>query len=419
MRFYDSILLKKTIPKMRKRGSLFLVLLVSIVMNYLAEYIGNSIFYAVIIYFIVGNLYYEGKKNIKAITSLFIVVFSIATELLTGILFYFIFGQVLVHLRENLLHLFLGGIVSKILLLMLVEFVIRIKNREISYVSLGSWFLILSIPVISIYLSVISVYEPIIENRYSVTSILTCLAILYINLITFYLFDSIVKQVHENNQYKFKEKQMLMQQEQYQNIISGYDQVKKVRHDMINHLIVLDSYLSDSQYNQAVKYIGKLSEELDLSKKGVISNNIIVDALINNSMEKAKKQNITFDYNIFIPNQLMMDDMDLCIVLGNVLDNAIEACDRITEVHRIKRINIAMKYNSGNIYLNVTNSYNAETIKQLNGRFLSSKGYREGNLLGIGLGNIQNIVDMYGGIFQVELDEKNFNLRIMLSDKKI
>jgi signal transduction histidine kinase len=78
-----------------------------------------------------------------------------------------------------------------------------------------------------------------------------------------------------------------------------------------------------------------------------------------------------------------------------------------------------MKYNSGNIYLNVTNSYNAETIKQLNGRFLSSKGYREGNLLGIGLGNIQNIVDMYGGIFQVELDEKNFNLRIMLSDKKI
>jgi sensor histidine kinase regulating citrate/malate metabolism len=124
---------------------------------------------------------------------------------------------------------------------------------------------------------------------------------------------------------------MLMQQEQYQNIISGYDQVKKVRHDMINHLIVLDSYLSDSQYNQAVKYIGKLSEELDLSKKGVISNNIIVDALINNSMEKAKKQNITFDYNIFIPNQLMMDDMDLCIVLGNVLDNAIEACDRITE----------------------------------------------------------------------------------------
>lgn len=417
IRFFNCMLSKKSIPKIRKRIELFLILLLAIVLNSLAVYIGDSIIFAVAIYFLVSHLYYEGRLYIKAIASVFVVIFSIVTELLTGILISLVFKQQLLHIRENLLYLFLGGIVSKIMLLVLVEFAIRIRNKNASYVSLGSWFLILSIPVISIYLSVISVYDPIIENKYDVTSILTCLAILYINVTTFYLFDNIVSKVFENNKYKLKEKQMLMQQEQYKNILSGYDQVKKIRHDMKNHLIILDSYMSDGQYEYALNYVNKLGEDLDLSKKGVISNNIIVDALINNSIEKAKKKKIEFNYSIQIPSHLQIEDMDLCIVLGNILDNAIEACERIVDDSKQKSIELEMKYHNQYILIDAKNTYNPKSITRIHGKFLSSKGYREGKLVGIGLGNIQNIIVMYGGIYQVDLVGNTFCFKIMIPDK--
>lgn len=419
IRFFNCILSKKPIPKIRKGAELFLILILAIVLNSLAEYIGDSIIFAVTIYFFVSHLYFEGRLYIKAIASVFVVIFSIVTELLTGILISMVFKQQLLHIRENLLYLFLGGIVSKIMLMVLVEFAIRIKNKNASYVSLGSWFLILSIPVISIYLSVISVYDPIIQNKYNFTSIFTCLAILYINVTTFYLFDNIVSKVFENNQYKLKEKQLVMQQEQYKNILSGYDQVKKIRHDMKNHLIILDSYMSDGQYDQALNYVNKLGEELDLSKKGLISNNIIVDALINNSIEKARKKNIEFNHNIQIPSHLQIDDMDLCIVLGNILDNAIEACERIADDNNRKAIDIEIKYHNQYILVDAKNTYNSKSITRIHGKFLSSKGYRKGKIVGIGLGNIQNIVVMYGGINQIDLMGNIFCYKIMIPDKKV
>jgi sensor histidine kinase regulating citrate/malate metabolism len=106
-------------------------------------------------------------------------------------------------------------------------------------------------------------------------------------------------------------------------------------------------------------------------------------------------------------------------VLGNVLGNAIEACDRITDALLIKKIDIEMKYYNGSICLHEKNTYNIDTVKQSNGRFLSSKGYREGNSIGIGLGNIQSTVDMYDGVFHVELNDTIFNLKIMIQDKII
>ncbi len=132
-------------------------------------------------------------------------------ELIAVLLIIAVFGNVLNDIRHNMMLLLLGGVVSKILLILLVGVIIRFKKRDASQVSLKSWLFILSIPVFSIVLSVTSVYEPILKNEFNTVSVLACTSILYINLIVFYLFDSIVLQVNENNQFRFREKQMLMQ----------------------------------------------------------------------------------------------------------------------------------------------------------------------------------------------------------------
>lgn len=388
----------------------------TIILNVLFEGLFVSLTLTYIFYFSIAHLFYLGKRHVKAVACVFVVLFSFVTEMLTAYLFAAVFGNEIQHVREDLMHLIYGGVVSKLLLMMLLEVIIRYRDRNASKISLGSWFFIVSIPVISIFLAVTSVYEPIYENSFNAISGFSCLAILYINMVAFYLFDSIVVQVDENNQYRFREEQMLMQQEQYQSIIEGYNQVKRFRHDMLGHLITLQGYLLQNQVSEAEEYLGKLSGELDLKKKGLISNNIVVDALINNRKIRTSKEGIEFETDIVIPREFKIDDMDLCIVLGNALNNAIEACMRLRDNQIEKMISLKMKYKRNCLLIELSNSYDISTIKKFDGRFLSSKSNYGEESHGIGVGNIDAITEKYGGTFQTELLDVIFVLKIMIPD---
>lgn len=419
VRFNNHLLIKKVINyKVRKIGQ-FVILSAAIIMNIIFDKLGVSLLIGFAVFFIISNVFYLGRVHIKVIATIFVVIFSFVTELLTALIFAIVFGDELQSVRENLMHLFLGGIVSKILLIMLVEVIIRFRIRNASKVSLSSWILIISIPIISIILSIISVYGPIIKNEFSSISVIFCLSIFYINMITFYLFDSIVIQVDENNQYKFREKQMLMQKDQYENIISGYNQIRKVRHDLLSHLITLDGYLKQNKKDEAVEYIHNLNSELSFSGGGIVSSNVVVDALINNRKSRAHDERIEFEVDIIIPNRLKINDMDLCIVMGNVLNNAIEACLRMKHEHEKRKISIKMRYKKASLLIEINNSYDISTIKKRYERFVSSKRYRDKDEFGTGIENVKTIIDKFGGIYQTELKEKLFVVKMMLPDIEI
>ena len=416
IRFYNNILMKKKMSEKRKAISLVIILLIEIIVNITVEKSAILLMVSFVVFFVVANLFYLGKVYVKLIVATFIVVFSFLMELVAALLIVAVFGNVMQDIRENMMLLFLGGVISKILLLLLVEIIIRFKRRNASQVTLRSWLFIISIPVFSIVLSFANVYEPILKNEFSYVYVVSGISILYINIIAFYLFDSIVMQMTENNLVKFREKQLLMQRDQYENIIKGYNQVKKVRHDMLNHLITLDGYLGRNQYHEAVEYIHKLNGELDFDKRGVVSDNVVIDALISNGKSKAVDEEIKFETEIMIPKKFKIDDMDICIVLGNALNNAIEACRRITDEQVDKRIVLKMRYKQEHVLIELKNSYNPDTIKKRKGRFLSSKRNRKNDEIGIGMGNMEGIIEKHGGVYQIDLQEEMFVAKIMLPD---
>jgi sensor histidine kinase regulating citrate/malate metabolism len=165
-----------------------------------------------------------------------------------------------------------------------------------------------------------------------------------------------------------------------------------------------------------VKYIHKLNEELDYDKRGVVSNNVAIDALISNRKSKAVNEGIKFEAEIMIPKKLKIDDMDICIVLGNALNNAIEACRRITDEQVDKQIVLKMGYKQDHVLIELKNSYNPDTIKKRNGRFLSSKLYRKSDEIGIGMENMEGIIEKHEGVYQIDLKEEMFVVKIMLPD---
>ena len=416
VRFYNHMLTKKSMNEKIRIGGLGGILLLAIALNVVIEKSNILLTISFGIFFIIAYLFYNGEIHIKMIMAIFIVIFSYLMELIAALVIVAIFGNVLYDIRHNMMLLLLGGIISKILLIFFAEIIIRFRKNNASQVSLRSWLLILSIPVFSVVLSVTSVYEPILKDEFSVISVLACVSIVYINVIVFYLFDSIVFQVNENNQFRFREKQLLIQKNQYENVIDGYNQVKRVRHDMVNHLLALDGYLANQQYHEALEYIHKLNDELDFGKRGIVSSNVAIDALIGNGKLKAAKEGIDFECEVMIPRKLKIDEMDICIVLGNLLNNAIEACRRIDDERVSKRIMLKMYYKQEYIFIELENSYDLSTIKKKNGRFVSSKLYREKDEIGIGMGNMEKIVEKYEGVYQIDLSGKMFIVKIMMPD---
>jgi sensor histidine kinase regulating citrate/malate metabolism len=143
-----------------------------------------------------------------------------------------------------------------------------------------------------------------------------------------------------------------------------------------------------------------------------------VDAIINNRKTKAIQSGIETSFDIMIPQTLMIDDMDLSMILGNVLTNAIEACQRIDDGSS-KYIYLIMKYKRGSILIEVKNSYNIKTIHEKNGRFLSSKASRNINERGMGLENVEAVTKKYGGVFELDLKENEFVIKLIIPDKNI
>ena len=418
IRLASSLLSKNSINDTIRKISFSIILIMMVFVNVKVDILIPNIIILMAFNYFIGLTFYNGKWQVKLIISVFFVVFSIVSELITAVMFGLIFDASIIGVRENAMHLFLGGVVSRFLLILMVETVVKFSNKNASDVSLRSWISIMSIPMVSILLSVSVVYESIVNNVFSANAVIACLAILYINIISFYLFDHIVAQIHENNVGKFRQKQLTLQHHQFENVISSYENIKRIRHDMLGHLVTINEYLKSNQVEDGISYINKLHREVDLNKQGIFSENISVDAIVNNRISKANELGIITMIDIAIPKKINIDDMDLCVVISNLLTNAIEACQRIND-DISKHIRFIMRYKHDSIIIETINSYSSDTVNEIVGRFTSSKAFRNKGEFGMGLSNIESVIKKYNGIFDINRNENEFIVKIIIPDKRV
>lgn len=411
--FYDGFFVRKHNTVFMNALVLFGIIFLSTVSSLMFEEIDISTIIVFVFYFLILIYGYQGKLHIKTIASIFILVFSLVTEMLAAIILVLIFGFHLAEARENLVFFAIGAIISKLLLVIVIRIILKIATRNVSTISTRSWILIISIPITSIYLVINSAYKYILDDIFSINAVIICSGILCINLITFHLFDSIIKQTDENNQYRIRQNNLLIQQEQYINIITSYEKVKSIRHDMINHLISLNGYLNSEKYQEAKNYLDNLYENLSDSTTKIISGNVVIDAILNNKKELISMKDILFKMDIVVCNQIMIDDMDLCILLGNALDNAIEACERIKDANN-KMINLKVRYKDGNLLLNLENTYDVNSIKMKSGKYVSTKRKHRSTDCGLGMDNMKRIVAKYSGNLKIEANEDFFRLCVLV-----
>lgn len=204
--------------------------------------------------------------------------------------------------------------------------------------------------------------------------------------------------IKRENRYYYKQAELLQ---------SSNKNIREIKHDMKNHLYVLQSMLGEEE-GEAKAYIEKLMGKIQAVTVYSSTGILALDSIINYKLSLAADSEIEVQTKLKIPEKLDVDEEDLVTIFGNILDNAIEATQRLDAG---KHIRLMVKYQAGTILITCINSYDG-IINKKDGQLKSRK--EDPTLHGFGLQSIENVVEKYHGVIEKTYDEKEFRIQIFM-----
>lgn len=193
----------------------------------------------------------------------------------------------------------------------------------------------------------------------------------------------------------------------YDEVETMYRRMRGWRHDYHNHIQALMAYMSMAQYEEASGYLKLLEEDLTKVDTVLRTGNVKVDAILNSKLSLIQERNIRVDATAMVPEEIAIPDIDLSVLIGNLMDNAMEACAKLPEEERFIRVYIDVIKKQ--LYISVTNSMDG-IAKRRGNAFLSDK---QGNH-GFGLLRIDDIVAKHGGYLNRQTENGVFATEVML-----
>lgn len=194
----------------------------------------------------------------------------------------------------------------------------------------------------------------------------------------------------------------------YNEVENMYRQMRGWRHDYRNHIQTLKTLMEQGKYDRVTSYLDDLGVDLTTVDTVLKTGNIMADAILNSKISLAKANDIPVDASATIPVEINISDIDLCVIIGNLLDNAIEASLKAEKGDRSIRVYIEMKKN--NLYLSFTNLTATGKLTMVNGRYPSTKS----NSHGFGLMRVDSIVKKYNGYIKRASEDGAFTTEILL-----
>lgn len=205
---------------------------------------------------------------------------------------------------------------------------------------------------------------------------------------------------------------MSIREQYYENIRHNYESIKLLKHDLKNHLLVISQLNHNQQYHQMTKYIGQIHDEFQKSAFEKVTAHELVDALVTHAIQICDQEAIQFDYTIELPAGLAVADFDLCVIYGNLLDNAIEACKLMSRsATQPKKIWLKTCIQGDYLILVIKNSHQGN-VQEQNNRLLTQKADHVNH--GLGLLSVENVVKKYAGELQFEYTKTQFQVSVMI-----
>lgn len=301
-------------------------------------------------------------------------------------------------------------IITKVVFFILTRIALGFKEREYE-LNKKEWFAVISVSAISI--SIINfILEILITNPQLDTNLLYVLLAIFgvvvVNIIMYYLFlkinhdnKLIVENTKKEQKYKFEIKNVELIKNQFM-------ETNKIRHDMKNQLTCIGALLDAGKLDEANKYLEGICNKINNIEAYVMTSNHALNGIVNSKLSLCRDCGIKTAFEV-VGDISKVNEADFCILLGNLMDNAIEASSRCKDGE--KRINLKIADKNEYVYISVKNTVKISVLKA-NPKLLTTKNNKK--LHGFGIESIKEIVDKYDGIIDFVEENDMFICDILL-----
>ncbi len=379
-----------------------------ILYSLIAIYIGVSVTNIIVVVIIqitmllLISLNYKGKILTKFIWSIIVFTLLYMVEMIVSSLFLLLTYE---YLNSEILSISYI-VVMRISILVLSYIFYQYKNNQKNDVDIpNKYYLIIIFVLIGslyLYINFISYLD------YSIYDIIaSSLIVLCINISVILLYYSISKSIIAINERDIMNQQNQSYINQMNIINQSIENSIILKHDIKNQLLMIKALSLENKNSEINEYINNIVPMFD--NNGLAhSNNFVIDSIINFKLSNLKSFNVKTVVEINVPNQLNISGYDITVILGNLLDNAIEA---LMFDHENKSLKIIIKYSKENLLIYIENSFNGIIIKKQN-RYETIKANNKQH--GIGLISIDKTLSKYGGHMQINSDNNLFCVDVLI-----
>ncbi len=236
--------------------------------------------------------------------------------------------------------------------------------------------------------------------------------ILLVFLVMLFLIQVISKTFQENialtEQIYMNEKN----EERNKSVLQSAKSLHKWKHDYSNHLAVIHELLETKSYDQLSQYVTQQRESLPKTFPIINTGHRIIDAILTDKYSIAQSENISFTYSVVLPEHLPVNDVEVTGILGNLLDNSIEACINTERKQDPPQIKVLLKPQRSMFHIHVENSSSGNYLYKFNGQLESTK--TDAKHHGRGLTNVREIAERHSGFCNITAEKDSFTVDVYI-----
>lgn len=297
-----------------------------------------------------------------------------------------------------------------LLLLVIISLIQKASDlRHGEDISTLDWVGVIFVPAISMGISVVAFDKCQDEAAITIGGI----GLLTLNILVFYLFDHLIKMYRKQTQFIALESQNQAYQKQLEVLKQSEERFSAFRHDIRNHFTTLHLLSEQEGNGEVMQYVKQMERFVKSEGSFAATGNSLVDGLLNLKLGEAETRlRAEVDCEVQVRQERIIDDIDMSILLGNLLDNALQAMEKVPCP---KRLCFIMEERQGMLLIHVENNHK-EIILEKDGNLMTTKLQKKNH--GIGLKNVKRIVEKYHGTLQIDYDEQWFSIELMLFFKQ-
>jgi two-component system sensor histidine kinase AgrC len=285
------------------------------------------------------------------------------------------------------------------------------SNKKCSVIAKWKIFKLLSsVFTIGAITAIILTFGNVHTQKQANVLIILVLGLIAMNTVIAYLIEMMIQREQKLYENEIFEMQVRNQTRMYHSISENFDKQKRKTHEYKNHIMCIESLVRKENYMELESYVKEIGQNLSRELDAIDTNHVIVNAILNTKYQEARDKNIVFVIYVNDLSGIKMGDEDVVVILSNLLNNAMEACDKCINKRLIK---LKFIKEEDNVIISVKNTYN-HLLQYENGELITTK-WEHKDEHGNGLNNIIDTIEKYNGSYIIKHDKKEFYLSIILN----